>query len=79
MGDRLIASGPDDYLHRFEDASGAVSEVAERIVELVDGKRTVSEIVDVLCEEFEVGRSECETDTAAFLEVLVDRKVLTWA
>jgi pyrroloquinoline quinone biosynthesis protein D len=77
VGGRLMAAGPDDTLHTFEDDSGEVSEVAERIVELSsDGFLTVSQIVDVLCDEFEVTREVCTADTEAFVRLLVDRKVL---
>ncbi len=77
VGGRLMAASPDDHLHTFEDeSSGEVSDVAERIVELSDGKRTVSQIVDELCNEFEVTREVCEADTVAFVKLLVDRKVL---
>jgi pyrroloquinoline quinone biosynthesis protein D len=76
VGGRLLAVGPDEHLHTFEDAAGEVSEVAERIVELVDGRRTVADIVDTLCEEFEVERGVCREDTLAFLRLLVEKKVL---
>ena len=71
-----MAAGPDDQLHTFEDEDGNVSEVAERIVELSDGKRTVSEIVEALCKEFDADPALCEADTCAFVEMLVQRKIL---
>ncbi|HYI03167.1 PqqD family protein [Hyalangium sp.] len=73
---KLMAAGPDDFLHRFEDAQGQVSEVAERLLELVDGRRTVADIVAVLCDEFEVEPEACRQDTAAFVRLLVEKKVL---
>lgn len=73
---RLMAAGPDEFLHTFEDEQGRVSEVAERILELVDGRRTVEDIVAVLCEEFEVEPEACREDTAAFIQLLVEKKVL---
>ena len=76
---RLMAAGATDVLHLFEDESGERSEVAERIVELSDGRRTVSGIVDVLCEEFDVTREVCEPDAIAFIASLVNLEVLTWA
>ena len=76
VGGRLLAAGPGEHLHTFEDASGEVSEVAERIVELSDGKRSVAQIVDALCDEFEVERSVCEADTVSFVRELVDKQVL---
>jgi Coenzyme PQQ synthesis protein D (PqqD) len=72
----LMAAGPDNLLHTFEDEQGQVSEVAERIVELVDGRRTVADIVAVLCEEFEVEPEACRADTVAFVSLLVEKKVL---
>ena len=79
VGGRLMAAGPGDHLHTFEDESGEVSEVAERIVELTDGKRTVAQIVEALCAEFEVDREVCASDTKAFIESLVERQVFVWA
>ncbi|QRN99432.1 PqqD family protein [Archangium violaceum] len=76
VGDRMLAVGPDDTLHTFEDEGGEVSEVAERILELVDGRRTLGDIVAALCEEFEVEPEACREDTVAFVRLLVDKKVL---
>jgi len=75
VGDRLLALGPDDQLHSFEDEAGA-SQVAERIVELCDGTRTLGRIVDALCEEFDVGREECARDAVQFVRLLTEKKVL---
>jgi pyrroloquinoline quinone biosynthesis protein D len=76
VGGRLMATSEDAAVHSFEDRDGTVSEVGERIVQLVDGCRTVEQIVDVLCGEFEVGREACTADTVSFLRLLADRKVL---
>lgn len=76
---KLMAAGPDEFLHTFEDAQGQVSEVAERILELVDGRRTVADIVAVLCDEFEVEPEACRQDTVAFVKLLVEKKVLVLA
>jgi hypothetical protein len=75
---RLMAAGPEDVLHSFENQKGEVSEAAERIVELADGSRTVAQIVDALCDEFEVPREVCLADTEQFIRVLLDKKVLVW-
>jgi hypothetical protein len=61
----------------FEDDQGP-SEVAQRIVALADGTRTLSEIVDRLCEEFDVARDVCAQDTLAFVRELVLRRVLVF-
>ncbi|MCP3144285.1 PqqD family protein [Pyxidicoccus xibeiensis] len=74
---QLVVLGPDETLHTFEDdTTGTVSEVAERIVELVDGRRTVGDIAAVLCEEFEVEGAVCRHDTSRFVALLVERQVL---
>ena len=75
LKDRWTASSPDNVWHTFEDEEG-VSKVGERIMDLVDGKRSVSDIISVLCEEFEVERDVCADETLKFVAVLVDRQVL---
>lgn len=79
VGGRLLAAGPDDFLHTFEDEAGEVSEVAERIVELADGSRTVAQIVAALCSEFQVDRDRCTADTMEFLKLLVKRQLMVLA
>lgn len=71
-----MAAGNADVLHLFEEPWGERSEVGERIVELCDGTRSVSEVVSVLCDEFEVDRDTCQADTLGFVELLVARHVL---
>ena len=73
-----MAAGPPDALHTFVDEAGNVSEVAERIVELSDGKHSVRQIIDVLCKEFDVPRPVCDRDTFSFLEILRERQVLVF-
>jgi pyrroloquinoline quinone biosynthesis protein D len=77
VGGRFMAATPDDRLHTFEAPDGSVSEVGERIIELVDGARTVGQIVDVLVEEFEVSRDVAEADTRQFIDLLLGKQVLT--
>lgn len=76
VDDRLLAAGPDDFLHSFEDEAGELSNVAERIVELADGTRTAAQIADALCAEFEVDPDRCRADTAQFIQLLVERRLL---
>jgi len=77
VGGRLMAASADNFFHTFEDEAGQVSKVAERIVELCDGRRTLSEVIDTLCEEFDVDRAVCTEDTLHFASLLVSRNVLT--
>lgn len=72
-----MAATSDDRLHTFDGPDG-VSEVAERIVELVDGVRSVGAIVDVLTEEFEVSREVAEADTVEFISLLLQKHVLSF-
>jgi Coenzyme PQQ synthesis protein D (PqqD) len=76
VGGRLLAVSMDSVLHRFEEDDGSPSEVAERIVELVDGQRTLEQLVHVLCEEFEVERAVCERDALEFVTLLLNKQVL---
>ena len=75
VGGRWAAASPDGGWHTFEDEAG-VSEVGERIMDLIDGKRSVGDIVTLLCEEFDVDRSTCEQETLAFVSKLVEKQVL---
>lgn len=70
------AATADQGLYSLDDAEGNPSQVATRILELVDGKRSVGDIAGVLCEEFEVEPEQCAQETAAFVSMLVQRKVL---
>ena len=77
VGGRWVAATPDDQLHSFEGQDGVVSEVGERIVELIDGRRSVEEIVQVLVGEFEVTLEVAESDTLNFIGLLADKHVLS--
>jgi hypothetical protein len=66
-------------LHVFEDESGQPSLVAERIIELVDGTRTLESIAQTLCAEFEVDPQVCVSDILAFAKLLVERELLIFA
>jgi len=77
VGDRLMAASPDDHLHQFVEDDDAPSLTAERIVELADGSRTVSEIATQIAEEFEGASLEQVTeDVRGFLGTLVERQVI---
>lgn len=75
---RWVAATADDQLHTFEDDEGTVSPSAERIVELIDGRRTVAQIAHQLTEEFEVGRAQAEADTLDFIGLLGRKRLLVW-
>jgi len=75
VGGQWMAATLDARLHTFEGPDG-VSEVGERIVELLDGARSVGDIALVLLEEFEVSREQAEADTLDFIRQLVERHVV---
>ncbi len=77
VGGRWVAATPDDQLHSFEGGDGVVSEVGERIVELIDGKRSVEQIIATLLNEFDVPREVAESDTLGFIGLLADKHVLS--
>lgn len=75
VGGRWVAATPDERLHSFE-GDGRVSEVAERIVELIDGRRSIADIVQVLVTEFDVEDAVAQRDTLDFIGLLADKHVL---
>jgi hypothetical protein len=72
---RWLAATPDDRLHTFEGANG-VSEVGEHIVGLIDGVRTVEQIIAAVVHEFEVSFAVAERDTRQFIGLLISKQVL---
>jgi hypothetical protein len=73
---KLMAASPDDHLHVFVNEDDSRNEVAERIVELASGRRTVKQIAQVLCDEFDVALPRAEQDAEHFVSQLVEAKVL---
>jgi Coenzyme PQQ synthesis protein D (PqqD) len=71
-------TGLHTTLHTFEGPEG-VSQVGERIVELIDGTRTVGGIIEVLTQEFEVSREVAVADTLEFISLLLRKQVLDLA
>jgi hypothetical protein len=49
------------------DSIYAMNEVAGRVWELLDGRKSVREICDVIVEEYEVSQDEAEQDVTGFL------------
>ena len=54
-----------------------VNKLGTRIVELIDGKRTVAEVADALESEYEVSAEELRGDLETFLRTLSDAGALT--
>ena len=56
-------------LHNF-------NEVATRVWELVDGQRTVADIVGAITDEYEVTPAVAEADILAFLDELLQKDLI---
>jgi pyrroloquinoline quinone biosynthesis protein D len=70
IDDVFYVMHPDtSELHNF-------NEVATRVWELVDGQRTVAEIVAVITDEYEVEPAEAESDILAFLDQLLQKDLI---
>ncbi len=54
----------------------AFNEVATRIWELADGTRTVKQIINEICGEYEGKRKKIEQETMGFIEDLNKRRIL---
>jgi hypothetical protein len=52
------------------DSIYTLSAVAARVWDLLDGSRTVEQIIDVLCAEFEVERDRAAADVTELIEDL---------
>lgn len=50
--------------------------VGSRIWELVDGSRSVGEIVDTVVAEYDTAREQAEQDVNSFIQELVDNEML---
>lgn len=50
--------------------------VGSRVWELVDGSRSVAQIVDSLVEEYEMTRDEVQQDVTSFIRELIENKIL---
>lgn len=70
LGDEAVILGLQDGVYYGLDAVGA------RVWSLLAAPRRVWEIVDVVTEEFEVGRDRCEHDVLALLDELIGRRLI---
>ncbi len=52
------------------------NEVATRVWELIDGQRTVGDIVAVVTDEYEVEPAVAEADILAFLDELLQKDLI---
>jgi hypothetical protein len=50
-----------------------LNDVGSRVWDLIDGQRTVEDIIDVIVEEFDVSRDQAVADLDAFTRELLDK------
>lgn len=68
-GEAVIVTPEDSMLH-------TLNPVGTFIWERADGSRSLDEIVDALCEAYEVERAQAAADAQAFVAECIERKVL---
>jgi len=51
--------------------------IASRIWELIEEPLKVQRLVDILTEEYQVGKDECIKDTVEFLEQLLEKNLIS--
>lgn len=69
VGGEWVGASAGRTLHSFDN------ETAQRIASLIDGKRTVGDLIEVLCSEFDVPPGRCAVEVEALLLAL-ERKGL---
>lgn len=75
---RFRAVDDETVVIRQEAAEALVlNEVAGRILELVDGRNTVGDVVDRLLEEYEVSPAALTEDVQTYLRELLEAGVVT--
>ena len=75
----LVSSNLDGETVMMSVESGeyfGLDSVGSRIWELIENPIEVDRVIELLLEEFEVSREECEVDTYDFLNQLLDKKLL---
>lgn len=54
----------------------ALNDVGARILELIDARHSVSQLIDTMAEEYEVGRDELAQDVARFVTAMHDAGIV---
>lgn len=72
LGDEMV------LLNTETEAYFTLNEVGSRIWELIDGKRTVGQIVQELLAEYEVPEAELRGDVEELLGEFAGQQLITW-
>jgi Coenzyme PQQ synthesis protein D (PqqD) len=59
--------------------AGLLNKVGSRVWELMDGRRSLDEIVEMVGQAYDVDRLRIEGDVTAFVQALLERDMLAWA
>jgi hypothetical protein len=70
-----IAAGIGD----LEDELYTVNQTGDAILSLLDGKRTLNDVVNTLSSDYEASKEELKADVAGFANELFRRKILVEA
>lgn len=65
----LVVGAPEGKLRTLNEAGTFIWEQA-------DGKHTLAEIIDQMCEKFDVDYAQAEQDAVAFIQELVSKNML---
>ena len=68
-GQATIVMPDGSYIH-------VLNEIGSRVWDLLNGQRSESDIVDIICEEFEITRDVAEQDVREFLKTLETNRML---
>jgi hypothetical protein len=68
-GEAVVITPDDSQLH-------SLNEVGTFIWERADGAHTVGQIIDEICQAFEVERAQAAADVAAFVDQCCQKKLL---
>jgi len=66
-------------IQRSADAADSIyvlNETGARIWELTDGRRTISQIAGIICEEYDTDRSTAEKDLLSYVRQMVEAGAL---
>ena len=68
-GEAFVVNPKDSLIYPMESVAG-------RIWELLDGRKTVKEITDIIYEEFDQDRAVIEHDMLSFFEKLIEAELI---
>lgn len=71
-----VIDGQAVIVNLKKDTINTLNTIATRIWELTDGKTRVEEIIEKVCEGFEVSRDRVEKDCCQFMNQMVEKGLL---